>query len=58
MAFLNPASTFLVIPPVSLLLFQTNMSGLHPGGIRVSGLVGGGEHIHEGWISTTLLVGV
>lgn len=58
MASLNPASIFLVIPPVSLFLFQINMSGLHPGGIRVSDLVGGGEHIHEGWISTILLVGV
>lgn len=58
MAFLNPASTFLVIPPVSLFLFQISMSDLHPGGIRASDLVGGGEHIHKGWISTTLLVGV
>lgn len=58
MAFLNPASTFLVILPVSLFLFHISMSGLHPGGIRVSDLVGGREHIHRGWISTTLLVAV
>lgn len=51
MAFHNPASIFLVIPPVSLFLFQISMSGLHPGGIRVSHLVGGRERIHKSWIS-------